>query len=224
VLTSSQYRFFLFLALSLACMAARLPHSAEATAQRVACCGPIAPAGAHLLQKLDSMHVESLWLANEHVNWETGEPDRGANYEGPGNHTHCSAFAAAAAQRLGVYLLHPPEHGQQLLANAQAVWLASDAGRQRGWKRVSSMKSAQRLANEGSLVLALFQNPDKHVPGHIAIVRPSEKSEKKLNEDGPDVIQAGEHNHTKIIVRIAFENHPGAWPDGILYYTHALSR
>ncbi len=186
------------------------------------CCGPITPAGARLASTLDSMNVESLWLANEHVNWETGEPDKGAEYEGPGRHTHCSAFAAAAAKRLGVYLLRPPEHGQALLANAQADWLASEAATKAGWHRVANMQKAQHLANEGSLVLVLYPNPDKHVPGHIAIVRPSEKGPKTLEENGPEIIQAGEHNHIRTNVRLGFENHPGAWPDGVLYYAHSL--
>jgi hypothetical protein len=156
------------------------------------------------------------------VNWETGKPDKDADYEGPGRHTHCSAFAAAAAKRLGVYLLRPPEHGQALLANAQADWLASKAAAKAGWRSVPTMQQAQRLANEGSLVLVLYPNPDRHVPGHIAIVRPSEKSPKILEENGPEIIQAGEHNYTRTNVRIGFENHPGAWPGGVLYYTHTL--
>jgi hypothetical protein len=107
-----------------------------------------------------------------------------------------------------------------MLANAQADWLGGDAGSKAGWRRVSNMQVAQRLANRGSLVLALYQSPDRHVPGHIAIVRPSEKSAKALQENGPEIIQAGEHNHTKTNVRIGFENHPGAWPDGVQYYAH----
>jgi hypothetical protein len=186
------------------------------------CCGAITPAGERLASTLDGMNVESLWLSHEHVNWETGEPDRGADYEGPGNHTHCSAFAAAAAKRLGVYLLRPPEHGQLLLANAQADWLASDAAAKAGWRGVATMQQAQRLANEGSLVLVLYPNPDKHVPGHIAIVRPSEKSARALDENGPEIIQAGEHNHTRTNVNTGFANHPGAWPGGVLYYAHVL--
>jgi hypothetical protein len=199
-------------------------HAAQASAGRehAPCCGAIAAAGLRLASTLDSMNVESLWLAHEHVNWETGEPDRGADYEGPGNHTHCSAFAAAAAKRVGVYLLRPPEHGQALLANAQADWLAGDAAAKAGWRSVATMQKAQHLANEGSLVLVLYPNPDKHVPGHIAIVRPSEKSARMLDENGPEIIQAGEHNHQKTNVRTGFENHPGAWPNGVLYYAHAL--
>ena len=84
------------------------------------------------------------------------------------------------------------------------------------------MRAAQQLANRGQLVVVLYENPDKHVPGHIAIVRPSEKSSHALEENGPETIQAGEHNHNKINVRIGFENHPGAWPDGVRYYMHPL--
>jgi hypothetical protein len=198
--------------------------AAQAATERdhTSCCGLITPAGTSLASTLDGMNVESLWLAHEHVNWETGEPDKGADYEGPGNHTHCSAFAAAAAKRFGVYLLRPPEHGQALLANAQADWLGGEAAAKAGWHRVSNMQQAQRLANEGGLVLVLYPNPDKHVPGHIAIVRPSEKSVKMLDENGPEIIQAGEHNHNRTNVRTGFANHPGAWPSGVLYYAHAL--
>jgi hypothetical protein len=201
-----------------------LPCPASAAPEHVPCCGRITPAGERLAATLDSMNVESLWLAHEHVNWKTGEPDRGADDEGPGNHTHCSAFAAAAAKKLGIYLLRPPEHGQLLLANAQAEWLASAAARKSGWQRVSEMREAQHLANQGNLVLVLFQNPDKHVPGHIAIVRPSEKTLKALQENGPQIIQAGNHNHASTTVRIGFLNHPGAWPEGVLYYAHTAPR
>lgn len=204
------------------CPLALLPNSATPAPEHIPCCGPISPAGERLASLLDSMNVESLWLAHEHVNWETGEPDRGSNDEGPGNHTHCSAFAASASKRLGVYLLRPPEHGQQLLANAQAEWIAGPQGHKAGWRPVPDMHKAQHLANAGNLVLVLYQNPDQHVPGHIAIVRPSEKSARALEEDGPEVIQAGQHNHAKICVRIGFENHPGAWPNGVRYYMHPL--
>jgi hypothetical protein len=201
---------------------ALLPHPGHAAPEHAPCCGSITPAGDRLASVLDHMNVESLWLANEHVNWETGEPDRGADYEGPGNHTHCSAFAAAAAKKLGVYLLHPPEHGQQLLANAQAIWLKSPAGEQAGWKAVPEMHKAQQLANRGVLVVVLYPNPDPHVPGHIAIVRSSEKSARALEDNGPEIIQAGQHNHARTNVRIGFGNHPGAWPSGVRYYIHTL--
>jgi hypothetical protein len=186
------------------------------------CCGSIAPAGDHLASVLDDMNVESLWIAGQHINWETGEPDRGGDYEGPGNHTHCSAFSAAVAKRLGIYLLRPPEHGQSLLANAQSKWLETAAAEKEAWQRVPRMQQAQSLANQGKLVVVVYANPDSHVPGHVAIVRPSEKSVHALEDNGPEIIQAGTHNHNRTNVRIGFSNHPGAWPDGVSYYAHPI--
>jgi hypothetical protein len=186
------------------------------------CCGRITAAGHRLAEILDSSNVELLWLAREHVNWETGEPDRGGEDEGPGFHTHCSAFAASMAKRLGVYLLRPPEHNQRLLANAQAKWLASDDAKSKGWLELHYARGAQAEANRGNLVIVVFANPDNRRPGHIAIVRPAEKSLSDLEHDGPQIIQAGQHNHNSTVVRIGFANHPGAFPDGVRYYTHEL--
>jgi hypothetical protein len=186
------------------------------------CCGSITPAGDRLATMLDGMNVESLWIAGQHINWETGQPDRGGDYEGPGNHTHCSAFSAAVAKRLGIYLLRPPEHGQSLLANAQSKWLDTDAAEKEGWRRVPSMQKAQSLANQGTLVVVVYPNPDPHVPGHVAIVRPSEKSAHALEDNGPQIIQAGTHNHNSTNVRIGFSSHPGAWPAAVSYYAHPI--
>ena len=215
-------RLLSLMALASVILAPGVPRALNAAPEPAPCCGPITPEGERLAATLDGMHVESLWLAQEHVNWETGEPDRGGEDEGPGHHTHCSAFAAAAAKKFGVYLLRPPQHGQKLLANAQAEWLESDAAQKSGWQRVPKMREAQRLANQGNLVLVVFENPDRDVPGHIAIVRPSEKPLQALQQDGPQIIQAGIHNHASTVVRIGFLNHPGAWPDGVRYYMHTL--
>jgi hypothetical protein len=210
-----------FIAAALGALLTAAPaRASEAKPVHTPCCGPITPAGWQLGATLDAMNVETLWLAHEHVNWETGQPDRDGEDEGTGYHTHCSAFAAAACKRLGVYLLRPPEHGQQLLANAQADWLSTPEARKDGWQSVSDMREAQRRANQGNLVLVIFKNPDKHVPGHVAIVRPSEKSLQALEENGPQTIQAGNHNYLSTNVRFGFQNHPGAWPNGVVYYVH----
>jgi hypothetical protein len=203
---------------SLLCFA---PLSSAATGE-TPCCGPISPAGKHLMAVLDGMNVESLWLAHEHVNWETGEPDKDADYEGPGKSTHCSAFAAAVGKKLGVYMLRPPEHGQILLASAQAKWFSSEEGRHDGWRGVRDAKEAQALANQGSLVVVVFQSPDAHKPGHIAIVRPSTKSSERLEESGPQITQAGQQNYISTTVKNGFRSHAGAWPDGVRYYMHSL--
>ncbi|MCC6389917.1 MAG: hypothetical protein IT167_04890 [Bryobacterales bacterium] len=187
------------------------------------CCGPVSEQGSRLLSVLDGMNVESLWLAREHVNWETGEPDRGPDYTGPGRSTHCSAFAAAVGKRLGVYMLRPPEHGQVLLANAQAQWFRSPAGRQSGWRPVGDAHEAQSLANRGSLVVVVYESPDPHRPGHIAIVRPAHRPARLLEENGPEIIQAGQRNHTKTSTKVGFLAHPGAWPGGVVFYAHPIA-
>jgi len=197
--------------------------SARAVPQ-ASCCGPVSAGGQKLLAVLDASNVESLWLAHEHVNWETGEPDKDADYEGPGKATHCSVFAAAIGKRVGVYMLRPPEHGQILLANAQAEWFHSPAGPQNGWREVKTSKEAQTLANSGNLVTIVYENPDPHKPGHIAIVRPAARSERLLEENGPEITQAGEKNYLKTSTKVGFEHHPGAWPGGVRYYVHALGK
>ena len=194
------------------------PHPALAT--EPSCCGPITDQGRRLLAVLDGMNVESLWLAHEHVNWKTGEPDKGEDYTGPGRSTHCSAFAAAVGERLGVYMLRPPEHGQILLANAQAEWFRSAGGRQSGWQPVRDAHDAQSLANRGYLVVVVFESPDQHRPGHIAIVRPAHRPTHLLEENGPEITQAGQKNYQKTSTKVGFLAHPGAWPGGVVYYAH----
>ena len=101
--------------------------------------GQVTPAGQWLAAAIDSLDVEHHWLrSHDHVAWRTGRPlweEHGRRLTPLGKEeTHCSAFAAAAADSLGVYLLHPPEHSHVLLANAQFDWLPSPAGRAAGWR------------------------------------------------------------------------------------------
>lgn len=207
-----------------ASLAIGLANISARSVPQTSCCGAISAAGQKLLSVLDATNVEALWLAHEHVNWETGEPDKDADYEGPGKATHCSAFAAAVGKRVGVYLLRPPEHGQILLANAQAAWFHSAGGEQGGWREAKTAKDAQTLANAGNLVTIVYENPDPHKPGHIAIVRPAARSERLLEENGPEITQAGEKNYVKTSTKVGFEHHPGAWPDGVRYYAHAIGK
>ncbi len=143
--------------------------SIAAGARAQPCCGPITPEGERLARFLDSSDVMSRWLAGWHVDWRTGDRDRAAP-GGPEAKTHCSAFVAAMAERLGAYVLRPPEHSQELLANAQMRWLR-EHGSEQGWWTEASDMDAQAAANRGELVLESFENPNPHRPGHIAIVR-----------------------------------------------------
>lgn len=181
----------------------------------------IEPAGRQLKEFYFSLGVEHLWIAGNHVNWETGEADKPEATAG--KHTHCSAFVAAACKRLNMYILRPPDHGQLLLANAQYDWLASPAAREAGWKPVESTsltlyETVQRLANQGYVVVAICKNPDEKVPGHAALVLPENTSREKLEDSGPAVIMAGTHNHPMITLAAGFKSHLPEWPEHVVKF------
>lgn len=191
----------------------------------------IKPAGQWLGKLLDRMDVERHWLCGHaHVAWKTGlllggEHDTKLTPLTPGE-SHCSAFAAAVADNLGIYLLHPPEHSHVLLANAQHDWLASDAGRKAGWRPLDTPLAAQQAANRGALVVAAFKNPDATQPGHIAVVRPSDAPASRIKEVGPQVTQAGATNYRSVDLQTGFRRHPGAWAPGgagaVKFYVHEV--
>ena len=177
-------------------------------------------AAAHLVEVLDSMHVTDHWLAGAVVDWRTGEPTGRAVTDG-GRHTHCSQFAAAACEKLGVYLLHPPEHGSVLLANAQFDWLAGKGG-ELGWVPVADGVAAQDRANKGLVVVAVYKNSDPKKSGHIAIVRPGARTPVEIAESGPNIIQAGGHNYECATLKQGFANHPEGFAQGLIkFYCHA---
>lgn len=191
--------------------------------------------GQQLLDFLDRSQVETLWQAGVHVDWESGIAD-GKPLKGNGKHTHCSAFAAAMAKRLGVYLLRPPEHSATLLANAQFDWLTTHAltlepqaleltlqAHSDNWFKLADASVAQKLANQGQLVVAVYRNHHDDRPGHIAIVRPTAKSTKQISEEGPQITQAGGHNYFSTTVKQGFASHPAAWnKQELQYFAHAL--
>jgi hypothetical protein len=187
-----------------------------AHAQEPPCCGPITPAGERLARFLDDSGVDHLWLAGWHVDWRTGAADR-PEPGGPEAHTHCSAFVAAMADRLHVYILRPPRHPQELLANAQMRWLA-DQDAAAGWRPVADAAEAQALANRGDLVVASFENPDPRKPGHIAIIRPSLIGRDALLREGPRITQAGGTNHISTTLENGFR-----WRrPHVLFFAHAV--
>ena len=184
---------------------------------------PISPEGERLVRFLDSMHVEEHWLAGAIVEWRTGEPT-GKPITDNGRHTHCSQFAAAACDRLGIYILRPPEHRGTLLANAQFDWLPSDEGKAKGWSPVKDASAAQELANRGSLVVAVYKSHDPKKSGHIAVIRPSTKGDAEIKTEGPQITQAGGTNRSSAPLKAGFSNHPGAFEKNeIAYYSHAIT-
>ena len=175
--------------------------------------------GRKLIQILDSSHVEELWLKGYRVDWETGQPL--AVSKNPKS-THCSAFAASIAKKMGIYLLRPPEHKSTLLANAQYDWIQTSSAEKEGWTKVNDGLTAQNEANKGNLVITIFKNPDETRPGHISIIRPAVKSIKLITKEGPQTTQAGGTNAFSIPLKHGFGNHPGAWPDGVIFYEHTI--
>jgi len=175
-----------------------------------------------LFQSIDSLDVEHHWPAGVHVHWESGDPD-GRPESGEGKHTHCSAFVASAAKRVGIYILRPPEHKQILLANAQYDWLAEEGAAQ-GWQPIEDAVAAQRRANEGWFVVAVYKNHRDNKPGHIAIVRPSERDATSIREEGPQVTQAGGTNYRSVPLSVGFAGHPAAWGrHEVRFYAHAVA-
>ena len=132
--------------------------------------------------------------------------------------SHCSVFAPAVAYMLGVYLLHPPDQPDGGLANVQADWLRTNVA---GWFSVSSMPQAQHLANTGALVVASYKDPSQS--GHIAVLRPSTRSDADVLAYGPQECQAGIDNYSSTNVKAGFYWHSNAFPAGILYYGHVVT-
>ena len=167
-----------------------------------------------------SLHVEDLWLSGQHVNWQTGEPDDPSAEQDI--HTHCSAFVAAACAKKNIYILRPPDHSIQLLANAQYDWLQSNEAKKIGWIKIEPdgvYEKSQVLANKGYLVVATCKNKDPKLPGHIGLVRPAEITTDQLAESGPMLISAGTHNFNYISLKSAFGSHLSGWPENeILFY------
>jgi len=177
---------------------------------------PIAPMGEKLSEFLDSLKVSKRWLPNRYVEWTTGI-SLGKFRSGYG--TNCSTFVAAAASRLGVYILSPPEQ-QGLLANAQYRWLESQ-GEKYGWTPIDNQMMAQKIANQGCLVVISYANPNRWRPGHIVIVRPSNKSKNEIKSRGPQIIQAGKKNYNSTTLSKAFKNPQTAFRHHrLVYYAH----
>ncbi|MGA2402031.1 MAG: hypothetical protein ABSG91_10020 [Syntrophobacteraceae bacterium] len=178
--------------------------------------------GQRLARFLDNMNVERLWLSHQKVNWRTGNP-RGESVTDRKPHTHCSAFVAATAEKLDIYILRPPEHSSIMLANAQADWL-SRQGSKYGWQAVRTAEKAQQLANRGILVVAVYKARNPGNSGHIAIVRPQVKSPGQIQQDGPQIIQAGMENYSSTSLKQGFRHHGHAWERRkIRFFSHAVN-
>lgn len=192
---------------------------------------------ARLTEFLEGLMVEKYWLRDHHIVWQTGQQNAPIGV-GRARYTHCSAFAAAACMRLGIYLLRPPFHDESLLASAQDHWLRGfrryqgETAEEAGWIRIGrsgdagAIAAAQKAANSGQVVLASYAQRPAHdvdtgqfeaLPGHIAILRPPISGD----ESEPHVCAAGHVNSADIPISESFSEHVGAWPGNIDFYMHA---
>lgn len=103
--------------------------------------------------------------------------------------THCNWFASDAVSQLGGYL-------PNFVANEQRNWLeAQSQNYVSRWKKTSDARSAQMLANQGYIVVAVWKNTvsmsvDGLYHGHIAVLK-SQSMTRYSNGNGPQTAQAG---------------------------------
>ena len=171
---------------------------------------------------LDSLNVEGYWANGSWVDWLTGATCSNNTLPNStsASASHCSAFAGAVATLLGVYILHQSDTVSDVnLANNQANWLAAS---QMGWSRIQYSTNAQALANIGTLVVASYYDPNQS--GHIAVLRPSTRSDADIVAFGPEECQSGVHNYNDTNVMTGFDVHPNSFAtNGIRYYCHIVT-
>lgn len=146
-------------------------------------------------------------------------------YNGPGK-TYCNIFVKDVAKQLGIPL---PEYldwnkdgkaDDYLDANEMIRWLNGSLPRQSqseplgpdvGWRQVSQ-EEAIRLAKDGHLVVAGWQNPVSSQPGHMAVVRSD-------SEDGNvQIAQAGSRNFSKGALTAGFGKDKASQ---VIYFVHS---
>ncbi len=53
------------------------------------------------------------------------------------------------------------------------------------------------------------------------LVMPDERSSTRLQQEGPELIMAGTHNHNKISLKNGFHSHISEWPEhAIEFFAH----
>jgi hypothetical protein len=167
---------------------------------------------------LDSLAVDNYWLVGYSVNWLTGATGGSGPNMTQGTDSHCSAFAAAVADLLGIYILRQPDASDIDLANNQAHWLPTNTA---GWFPIASMVDAQHMADTGTLAVASYFNPAGS--GHIAVLRPSNRTDASVSTFGPEECQSGDYNYADTNLMTGFSEHPGSFPSNIYYYGHAIT-
>ena len=135
--------------------------------------------------------VEELWPAGVHVSLGDRCPRRQAGEDRGQAH---ALQRVCGGDREEARRLHPETAGARPDPPRQrAVRLARRRGRTRATagSPVDGARTAQEFANRGWLVVATYRNHHDDKPGHIAIVRPSNKSGARDQRGGPQITAGG---------------------------------
>ncbi len=178
---------------------------------------PITKDGMKLLDFINSFDVANHWLPSQYIDWLTGKP---IPYHKGAYTSHCSAFVAAITTRLNIYIPNPSVFSAVLLANRQNKWLLKE-GAKNGWIQLHSFVDAQNFANQGYLVLAGHLNANPKRPGHIAVVRPANKSLSLIEKEGPQIAQAGIRNYNSASLKMGFKR--SFYNNSITFFAHKIT-
>lgn len=187
------------------------------------------------LQTFNSLKVEEKWQKGEIINCKTSEiiEEYTGEHKKTGrrvNHDGCFVYAALSSLNIPKDSLPPhPEFDTgfiPLLTNKQADWYETE-GNKHGWNyiknkdREDNFTQAQKLANQGYLVIAIYKNINPKRVGHTAIVIPSDKDIEKIKKDGPEIAQAGTNNFSSCSLKKGFRNKKDAFKNNeikVYYY------
>lgn len=145
---------------------------------------------------LNSMDLSTKWLPGYNVDCLTGE--RVKEKSTTVSSSHCSCFVFAVCKKMNIKMIGTPDYKQYHLSTNQMKWLKTDDAKKSGWNEINGTLNekyltSQKKANNGYLVIAGVEQ-DNEIRGHVAIVRPSNKIDFYIKNEGPQVISSSTIN------------------------------
>lgn len=145
---------------------------------------------------LNSMDLSTKWLPGYNVDCLTGE--RVKEKSTTVSSSHCSCFVFAICKKMNIKMIGTPDYKQYHLSTNQMKWLKTDDAKKSGWNEINGTLNekyltSQKKANNGYLVIAGVEQ-DNEIRGHVAIVRPSNKMDFYIKNEGPQVISSSTIN------------------------------
>ena len=155
---------------------------------------------------LNSMDLSTKWLPGYNVDCLTGE--RVKEKSTTVSSSHCSCFVFAVCKKMNIKMIGTPEYKQYNLSTNQMRWLKTDDAKKSGWNEINGSLNekylmSQKKANNGYLVIAGVEQ-DNEIRGHIAIVRPSNKMDFYVKNEGPEVMSSSTINTVSSSLRDDF--------------------